>query len=299
MRMMDYRPDLDLVLGGVALDRFVRDLEDGRTVTNSLRDIREQYDDGCCEPPAPVGAGSGVVTFLVDQSNSLSLTSRDAIGQLIIDFLDEAALRLEAGGIPFEVIGHTTPKWKGGDTFRSWDAAGRPEPEEGTFWRLNEVLVMVHKAASEHWGGIGRGRLASTLAGPRSALSKENVDQIAFEEATVRQHRMGATERTVVLIGDLVPADDATIMNGPRRAEVMETDFARVIGKSVRDGTRVVGIEIHDDRWPEASAIRSERLGIPVLPMPRPGDGLDARLAAFVADEFAPLLLPGTPSPSA
>jgi len=297
MRMEAYDSDLDIILGGKALDLFIEGMERGLTVANSLEAACESFMETCDRPARlPDGEGSRVVTFVVDQSNSISMAKRDEAGRHVVAFIDAAARRLEAEGVPFEVIGHTTPKWKGGDTFEAWDEAGRPAPEEGTFWRLNEVLVMVHKAVDEDWGTVGRTRLDATLVRNRDVL-KENIDQVALHEAVMRQRRMGADEGTVVLVGDLYPVDDWTIMHGPRRSEAVEQDLARVISEMAYGGARVIGVESRGDGWPETTVDRGERLGIPVLTLPARGDAAGERLAAFVDGEFADLVLSARPVP--
>jgi len=297
MRMADYTTDYDAVLGGEALDRFIGGLDDRRSVAGSLDEALELVGYGhypAC-PPASLPEGtdaSRMVTFLVDQSGS----QRHGPNRIIMEFLDAAARKLESEGIPFEVIGHTTPKWKGGDTFEEWVADGRPAPAEGTFWRLNEVLTMVHKAAHEPWDPVGRGRVEATLVRHTDVL-KENIDQVALAEAILRQRRMGAPEGTVVIVGDLYPVDDWTIMHGPKAPESLADDLARVIADARREGANLVGVECYDQGAEDAAAARAETLGIPVLALPREVVGRSERIAALVEGELADLALGGKGAP--
>lgn len=287
MRMRAFKPEYDVVLGGSDLDRFIDELVRGAAAAEAIEAIEHS------PPVFPSTTGtnvSQVVTFLVDQSGS----QRGLPLVQCLAFIDETARHLEELGIAFEVIGHTTPDWKGGKTYKAWKEAGSPYPEAKSFWRLNEVLVMVHKAVGESWVRTGRERLVDTGL-RQQRVHHENIDQVALERAADRLEGMSAGDRIIVMIGDLYPLDEATkrVSEGD-----MTSDLARAIEDTQKRGIRVFGAMIAQQTDPAAVEERGQTLKIPVLSLPEvipcngsQQEGYTEEMRGFVRGTFSETVL--------
>jgi len=288
MRMVPFKPEYDVCIGGSDLDEMIQAALDARSVAEALEGL-EFYAPAAS--PSPGVDVSRVVTFVVDQSGSQR--GRPVNDTLI--FLDEAARVLEEQGIAFEVIGHTTPDWKGGRTYKAFMAEGKPYPESKTFWRLNEALVMVHKSVGESWQEEGRPRFKATAV-DHMRFHHENFDQVALQEAATRLDDLDAGERTVVLLGDMCPNDEATQRHADGGSIL--SDLARVVDDVQSRGTRIFGVDVTNHPAPGGPEEAAKALSIPVtaLPLFERRNGLTGEDHAAAVRAFAGEFLSGMSS---
>lgn len=139
------------------------------------------------------------VSLLIDNSGSMR---GDPIETAAVS-ADILGSTLERCGVTFEVLGFTTSAWKGGQCYTRWQASGRP-PAPG---RLNEVLHIIYKAASEPWRRARR-NLALMLC---DNLLKENIDGEALLWAHSRLLARPEQRRILIMLSDGEPVDNATV----------------------------------------------------------------------------------------
>jgi cobaltochelatase CobT len=139
------------------------------------------------------------VSLLIDNSGSMR---GDPIETAAVS-ADILGSTLERCGVTFEILGFTTAAWKGGQCFARWQASGRP-PSPG---RLNEVLHIIYKAASDPWRRARR-NLALMLS---DNLLKENIDGEALLWAHNRLLARPEQRRILIVLSDGEPVDNATV----------------------------------------------------------------------------------------
>ncbi len=140
-----------------------------------------------------------VVTLLVD--NSGSMRGRPiTIAAMCSDIL---ARTLELCGVRVEILGFTTRGWRGGETGREWERAGRPAAPG----RLNDLRHIIYKSADTPWRRGRRGLGLMLMDG----LLKENIDGEALLWAAGRLLRRPEERRILLAISDGAPVDDATL----------------------------------------------------------------------------------------
>lgn len=135
------------------------------------------------------------VTFLMDLSGSQRDNPINR-QRLALQMLGD---RMDAQGIPFRILGHTTRAWRGGRSRDKWIADGRPKYPG----RLNELRIVVFHEPQDAWKA-DRGLLNHVLI---PGLLKENLDGEAIEIAA----GMPGGGR-IVWLSDGKPMDDATLM---------------------------------------------------------------------------------------
>jgi cobaltochelatase CobT len=110
---------------------------------------------------------------------------------------------LERCGVPTEILGFTTDRWRGGRSRTEWVAAGRP-PDPG---RITDLLHIVYKSATRTVRQCQR-HVAAMLA---SELLKENVDGEALLWACRRLLRRAEPRKILMVVSDGAPMDEATL----------------------------------------------------------------------------------------
>jgi cobalamin biosynthesis protein CobT len=164
------------------------------------------------------------VTFLFDCSGSMR---GEPIAQLLPALLIVGDKMAEQGR-PFEILGHTTRAWKGGNAREEWIEAGRPR----TPGRLNELRHIVFKGHEDNWEGM---RLDLAL-GFKDGLLKENIDGEALEwgaeRSTALTDACKGTQGGIVMITDGSPIDDATLSANP---ESILKDHLSLVKAQVRE----------------------------------------------------------------
>ena len=139
-----------------------------------------------------------VVSLLID--NSGSMRGRPiAIAAICADIL---ARTLERCGVATEILGFTTRGWKGGQSRKSWLAAGRPTSPG----RLNDLRHIIYKRADEPYRHARR-NLGLMM---REGLLKENIDGEALLWAHNRLIARPEERRILMVISDGAPVDDST-----------------------------------------------------------------------------------------
>lgn len=184
--------------------------------------------------PAPVGRDDLTVAILVDQSGGL----RGATSDRIVACVDRLALSLEAAGIPFEVLGFSTLRWKGGLSRERWVSEGRPESPG----RLADLMHVIHKEVGEGWkdgSPAPRERLDLMMRDP---YMREGLDGEAVFWALDRLAKLDAPERVLVIVGDATPIDDATIQ--VESAAFLEADLVRSVRRAAREGVRIEAVAV-------------------------------------------------------
>jgi cobaltochelatase CobT subunit len=187
--------------------------------------------------PASVGRDDLTVAILVDQSGGL----RGATSDRIVACVDRIALSLEAAGTPFEVLGFSTLRWKGGLSRERWVAEGRPESPG----RLADLMHVIHKELGEGWtdgAPSPRERLDLMMRDP---YMREGLDGEAVAWALDRLATMDAPERVLVVVGDATPIDDATIQVESRA--FLEADLVRSVRRAAREGVRMEAVAVVAD----------------------------------------------------
>lgn len=185
-------------------------------------------------------------TFLLDCSGSM----RGKTIVTLIAGMVETGNALHKAGTPFEILGHTTAKWKGGQPYQDWMNVGRPENPG----RLNELLLYVIKERDEPWPEA-RENLLGLL---HEKALKENIDGEAIEWAS---ERMRAHEQPgkLVILSDGTPMDDAT--NSFNNIDLLKNHLREVIEqqKSIGLDFDVVAINngygFPDSAYPEYHSV--------------------------------------------
>lgn len=221
-----------------------------------------------------------VVSILVDQSGNLRGRKSDAVVQCV----DRLALALEGAGVPFEVLGFSTLRWKGGLSRERWLAAGRPESPG----RLSDLMHIVHKETEEAWTSgspAPRERLDLMM---RSPYMREGLDGEAIAWALDRLATRGPSKRVLVAVGDATPIDDATLH--AESEAFVEADLIRAIRRAAVEGVIV-----------EAVATSSDAATPEFFPkttyMPPPGEDMDPAAAAEAVVAALGLVPEPAPSP--
>lgn len=114
--------------------------------------------------------------------------------------------RLQASGVPFEVLGFTTLGWKGGQSRKDWLNDGRPKNPG----RLSDLLHVIFKTMEDDWED-SRDSIAVAM---NAKLLKENIDGEAVEWAMSRA-KSDPDEAVLVMISDGVPWCNATLGFNP------------------------------------------------------------------------------------
>ncbi len=231
--------------------------------------------------PAAAGRDGLTVAILVDQSGGL----RGATSDRIVSCVDRIALSLEAAGTPFEVLGFSTLRWKGGLARERWVSEGRPESPG----RLGDLMHVIHKEVGEGWADGSpspRERLDLMLRDP---YMREGMDGEAVAWALDRLQTSNAPERVLVVVGDATPVDDATIQ--VESGAFLEADLVRSVRRAAREGVRIEAVAVAADAavaefFPRTSyipaagedmdpveAARSTLEALGMSPAPKPGAG--------------------------
>ncbi len=140
-----------------------------------------------------------IITLLIDNSGSM----RGRPITLAAMSADILAQSLERCGVKSEILGFTTREWKGGDSRKSWLAAGQPYRPG----RLNDLRHIVYKSADQR-AAAGRRNLGLML---RDGVLKENIDGEAILWAHDRLMARQESRRILMVISDGAPVDDATL----------------------------------------------------------------------------------------
>jgi cobaltochelatase CobT len=139
------------------------------------------------------------VSVLVDNSGSMRGTPI-AIAATCAVMLGAV---LERCGIPSEILGYTTRRWRGGRARALWVKNGRSSNPG----RVTDLLHIVYKRAEAPWRRSRRA-LAVML---EEDLLKENVDGEALLWAHERLLRRFEQRRILMVVCDGAPLDDATL----------------------------------------------------------------------------------------
>lgn len=193
--------------------------------------------DAAAGLPDLQAADGRVVAILVDQSGGLRGPDSDRM----VACVDRLALSLERAGVPFEVLAFSTLRWKGGLSREKWVAEGRPEGPG----RLNDLLHVVHKDFDEAWNEGSpspRERLDRMMGDP---FQREALDGEALAWALDRIVGRGGAERTIVVVGDATPIDEATCT--AESPQFLEADLARSVRRALREGVSLETIGVRSE----------------------------------------------------
>jgi len=140
-----------------------------------------------------------VVTLLID--NSGSMRGRPiTVAAICADIL---ARTLERCGVKVEILGFTTRDWKGGQSRKLWQDAGKPEKSG----RLNDLRHIIYKSANMRWQKA-RKNIGIML---KDGILKENIDGEAIIWAHKRLLARPEQRKILMVISDGAPVDDSTI----------------------------------------------------------------------------------------
>lgn len=140
-----------------------------------------------------------VVTLLIDNSGSM----RGRPITLAAMSADILARTLERCGVKTEILGFTTKEWKGGQSRKAWERAGKPAAPG----RLNDLRHIIYKSAETRLHKARR-HLGLML---KDGLLKENIDGEALLWAHQRLLARPEQRRILMVISDGAPVDDSTL----------------------------------------------------------------------------------------
>lgn len=163
----------------------------------AVGELRETVDSALAE--TGVSASESVIAFLIDNSGSM----RD-MGSFLARAMSRVCRVLDERGFDTPVVGHTTSRWKGGQSREKWVANGRlPAPG-----RLNDLLLTVYKEPGEptiegdlRLYGLANGR-----------HFKENIDGEALAWIATKVDALDAANKSIIFLSDGdIAMDDSTV----------------------------------------------------------------------------------------
>jgi len=164
------------------------------------------------------------VVILIDNSGSMRGKPIE-IAFLACEMISAA---LERCGVTSEILGFTTRGWKGGESAKDWERAGRP----GNPGRLNDALHIIYKSADQP---MRRSRL-TLCAMLDSEILKENVDGEALLWASRRLFARPETRKVLIVISDGAPVDQATLAENEDKA-ILDRHLRAVIAQIEASGS--------------------------------------------------------------
>lgn len=157
-----------------------------------------------------------VVTLLIDNSGSM----RGEQVETACVVADLLAAALERCAITTEILGFTTSAWKGGQSYKDWLRAGKPDNPG----RLNDLLHIIYKDASTP---LRRARDAiCAMLSP--ALLKENIDGEALQWAAERLLARPEERKILIVLSDGAPVDQATLERNEDKA-ILDRHLRQVV----------------------------------------------------------------------
>lgn len=188
-----------------------------------------------------------VIGFLMDTSGSCR-----QLRPIYARAIQRVCAVLEAKGFETVVAGHTTAKWKGGQSREKWLANGKPMNPG----RLNDLLLTVYKDAGEP---LQDGDLRLYGLNSPSETYKENIDGEAlawFAEKIVSSDKPNI-HMAFVSDGDF-SIDDSTIWSNTR--DILSSHRKAVIEEIISD-PRMTIVQIVAEREPTEASTEVPRFG--------------------------------------
>lgn len=139
------------------------------------------------------------ISFLLDNSGSMQ-------GQPIINTIKTTfylCKLLEKFHISTEILGFTTKSWQGGESYKLWLKQGRP----GNPGRVNDLRHVIYKSSAN--GVMQIKKFMSLML--KEGFLKENIDGEALLWAKERLKYHYARKKTIIIISDGNPIDEATL----------------------------------------------------------------------------------------
>ena len=162
-----------------------------------------------------------VLSILVDNSGSMS--NHVGVLSVIIDLLVRG---FEVAKIKTEVLGFTTAKWNGGQSYKKWLSAGQPDNPG----RLNDLNHYIYKESSEKWQ-----HCRYALAGmAKSDLFRESLDGEGVQWAANRLRSMSDKHKMLLVISDGSPMDTATQKANDQ--PILDSHLMRVVNEIETEG---------------------------------------------------------------
>ncbi|MEZ0223890.1 MAG: hypothetical protein ACAH83_05000 [Alphaproteobacteria bacterium] len=146
-------------------------------------------------------ARNTAATVLVDHSGSLKWPG---ITEIALCAVCTLLFLLDKLGIRHEVLGFTTPSWRGGNSRKLWIKNNRPEKPG----RLCDLLHIIYKSHDNDEKKYFQSILSNLL---RPDLLKENVDGEAIEWAASRLTSRVEQNKILFHVSDGAPVDDSTL----------------------------------------------------------------------------------------
>jgi cobaltochelatase CobT len=140
------------------------------------------------------------ITILIDNSGSMRgrpILAAVGVAAIIGSYLDRL-------GVPNEILGFTTARWKGGSSREQWILDGKAERSPG---RLNDLRHIIYKSFDEKISDV-RHNLALMLM---PGMLKENIDGEAVQWACTRLRGHPTERRKLLVLSDGAPVDDSTL----------------------------------------------------------------------------------------
>lgn len=235
-----YTTDFDRVCRGAELVETL--VAQGAAIGPGSREVltdaqarQELFDAGyaqaCAGAPAVTDLSGTAIAILVDQSGSMAPVMPRVAGELLA-----ACERLEAAGADVMLAGFTTVGWRGGQSRKLWEGAGRPAYPG----RLCDLLHIIYS----DFGEASTAALLAPMLAP--AICFENVDGEAIlwadQSLLARKH----PRRFLIVVSDGAPVDDSTLSaNGPSFLWNHLEDTVSAIGARGQIALGGVGID-HD-----------------------------------------------------
>ncbi|MBW3243704.1 hypothetical protein KUV57_13610 [Epibacterium sp. DP7N7-1] len=206
------------------------------------KDLPDYFDAWVPEAASPAPTeGTKPVRFLLDLSGSM----RGRPIMSLLSAMRNEGDRLDAAGVPFEILGFTTSAWRGGQSRKEWSEAGHPAMPG----RTTDLLHVVFKGMDESWSDCRN--LFSVCF--KEGFLKENIDGEALEWARARAET-DMEESCLVMVSDGTPCCESTkALNPP---SFLDDHLNQVLDAMEGDGVAFKRVRMGVSTNPKAKSLR-------------------------------------------
>lgn len=188
--------------GGTPANSEYHDKSDAAELERATAEFEETVRNVVSE--AGVTPSESLVGFLMDNSGSVR-----HLRPVFARAMHRVCTVLDDVGFNTYVVGHTTTKWKGGDSREKWLADGR----KWNVGRLNDLLITVYKEPNEP---MIEGDLRLYGLNSPSETYKENIDGEALAWMAEQMAETDVENRNLIFVSDGdFPCDDSTLSCNP------------------------------------------------------------------------------------
>jgi cobaltochelatase CobT len=196
---------------------------DSEDLEKAVAEFRETLVNTMAE--TGIDPSESVIGFLLDNSGSIR-----NLRAVYARAMPRVCAALDSLGFDTCVVGHTTVRWKGGESRKKWLDTDRTKSPG----RLNDLLITVYKYADEP---MAEGDLRLYGLNCPSNEYKENIDGEALAWMAEQLDSTQSANKTLLYVSDGEPVDDSTLSCHPadyllnhRNAVIEEISSASDIG---------------------------------------------------------------------